>query len=153
MDRKEFIRTSGAALLLATLGIPLQSCSEDEDENITPQDPNDDDDDEGSDDDSDGISFNITESPFNVLETVDSWLLHPDENILILNAAGAIRAFTSVCTHSGCARDWSFANAQARCQCHGSIFNQDGEVVQGPAGRALEEFSVSRDGDTVTVSV
>ena len=60
-------------------------------------------------------------------------------------------AFTSVCTHTGCARAWAFSNDVARCTCHGSEFDNRGRVVTGPASRALAEFSVAQDGNTVTI--
>ncbi|MGF1532878.1 MAG: ubiquinol-cytochrome c reductase iron-sulfur subunit [Bernardetiaceae bacterium] len=149
MNRKDFIRTSGAALLLASLGIPLQSCSSDEEDEPQPVTPPPTSDGGGADT---GVSFNIQTSPFNVLENPDAWLLHPTEDILVVNAAGTLRAFTSVCTHSACSRNWSFSGRQARCNCHGSIFDQAGGVVQGPANRSLTEYGVSRDGDTITIN-
>ncbi|MEM6299994.1 MAG: Rieske (2Fe-2S) protein, partial [Bacteroidota bacterium] len=140
MTRKDFLKNVGAAALLVSLGVSLESCSSADDDEITPTPtPDDDDDTEDGGDESgnEGITFSLSESPFDTLQTFDAWLLHPDENILLANVNGTIRAFTSVCTHSGCSRSWQFDNARARCTCHNSIFDQDGSRVSGPATRAL----------------
>lgn len=157
MKRRDFIRSAGAASLLASLGFSLQSCESDGDDDITPVTGG-----GGSSGGSGGgtgggatddvlFSFSLSDSPFDVLQTQDAWLLHPTENYLLVNVQGNIRAFTSVCTHSGCSRDWSFSSGKATCTCHGSIFKADGSVEQGPASSSLSEFTVVLDGDTVEV--
>ncbi len=144
----------GAAALLVSLGVSLESCSSDSEDEVTPTPPpaNDDNTGDENNDDSQGITFDLNDSPFDTLQTFDTWLLHPDENILLANVNGIIRAFTSVCTHSGCSRSWEFNNAQARCTCHSSVFDQSGSRVSGPASRSLQEFSVTQEGTTITVS-
>jgi Rieske Fe-S protein len=144
MKRKEFVKKTGAAALLMSMGVLLNSCN-DESEDI--------DIDDGNDDDASKISFNLSQSPFNTLQNVDGWLLHPDENILIVNVDGNIRAFTSVCTHSGCNDNWEYDSAQCRCTCHGSMFNNKGEVTQGPATGNLKEFNVSVDEQNVEIAI
>ncbi len=139
IDRKEFLQKAGAAALLTSMGISLISCGDDDDTS-TP--------DVGGDT---GITFDISSGVFQSLQAEDAWLLHPVENILIVNVAGSLRAFTSVCTHSACTRDWAFTGELARCTCHGSEFDNRGQVVTGPANRALAEFSVSQDGNIVTI--
>lgn len=139
IDRKEFLQKAGAAALLTSIGISLISCGDDED-TTTP--------DVGGDT---GITFDISSGAFQTLQAEDAWLLHPVEDILIVNVAGTLRAFTSVCTHTGCTRDWAFAGELATCTCHGSEFNNQGQVVTGPANGALAEFEVTQDGNIVTI--
>ena len=137
MDRIEFLKTASSAAVLLCLGISLESCSKDDDKKDLASNP---------------FSFTITESPFNALENVGGWLLHPEQDVLLVNVGGNIRAFTSVCTHTGCSRQWSFPSGNFRCGCHGSTFNTNGNVVSGPANGSLAEFKVERSGDTVTIS-
>lgn len=77
IDRKEFLQKAGAAALLTSMGISLLSCGDDD--MATP--------DIGGDT---GISFDISMGVFATLQTEDTWLLHPDENILIVNVGGNI---------------------------------------------------------------
>jgi cytochrome b6-f complex iron-sulfur subunit len=44
------------------------------------------------------------------------------------------------CTHLGCAVPWDEEEALFHCPCHGSRFNQVGEVIGGPAPRPMDIF-------------
>lgn len=54
-----------------------------------------------------------------------------------------IIAMWQKCTHLGCAVPWVEEERQFHCPCHGSLFNEVGEVVGGPAPRPLDTFPVS----------
>ncbi|MBC8530309.1 FAD-dependent oxidoreductase [Gehongia tenuis] len=51
-------------------------------------------------------------------------------------AASAVRPRDPVCTHMGC-RLHETADHTFECPCHGSRFDADGEVIDGPANRPL----------------
>jgi ubiquinol-cytochrome c reductase iron-sulfur subunit len=71
-------------------------------------------------------------------------------------APGGILAYSKICTHAGCAialyRKPTFAPVEPRpalvCPCHYSTFDvaNGGEVVFGPAGRALPQLPLAIDG-------
>jgi Rieske Fe-S protein len=42
------------------------------------------------------------------------------------------------CTHMGCLVAWNTAERSWDCPCHGSRFDPDGNVLQGPAVSPLE---------------
>ena len=46
------------------------------------------------------------------------------------------------CTHLGCAVPWIEEEKQFHCPCHGSLFNEVGEVTSGPAPRPLDTFPI-----------
>lgn len=51
---------------------------------------------------------------------------------------GAVHAVSARCTHLGCIVHFNDAERCWECPCHGSRFDVDGRVVQGPANRPLE---------------
>ncbi len=60
------------------------------------------------------------------------------EKIAACKVAGASHAVSAICTHMGCVVDWNKAEKSWDCPCHGSRFNYDGKVIQGPANKDLE---------------
>ncbi len=135
MERRAFIKYAGTFSILAGTG--LISCSEDDD----PQ-PN-----LGS-----GLEIDLSVAPFDQLQQPGSWVLHPDINVIIVNFEGTIRAFTSVCTHSQCSRNWVFGTSQATCTCHSSKFDYEGRLIQGPARQDLQSFNVAINGNSLTIT-
>jgi glycine/D-amino acid oxidase-like deaminating enzyme/nitrite reductase/ring-hydroxylating ferredoxin subunit len=52
--------------------------------------------------------------------------------------AGTLHAVSARCTHLGCLVTWNTAERSWDCPCHGSRFDVDGGVLQGPAVRPLD---------------
>lgn len=66
--------------------------------------------------------------------------------------AGKFAAFSSICTHQGCAVD-AVADGTINCPCHGSKFKiADGSVANGPAAQALPKKSVTVTGGKITLA-
>ena len=135
MKRKEFLKQAGALVTITVIG-GLSACSDDLPEPMLDSE----------------VTIDLSQAPFDALNAEGGWVLHPDENIILVNWQGVIRAFTSVCTHSQCSRAWVFGGAEATCTCHGSKFDWKGTVIQGPARSDLVNFNIVTDGDQLTIS-
>ena len=64
-----------------------------------------------------------------------------NRRICVIREGDRLAAVSTTCTHLGCIvglSDTGFA-----CPCHGSRFDQDGQVTGGPAPRALPWFKIS----------
>ncbi|WP_395758441.1 FAD-dependent oxidoreductase [Streptomyces althioticus] len=55
---------------------------------------------------------------------------------------GALHAVSARCTHMGCLVDFNAAERAWECPCHGSRFDTEGNVVQGPATKPLERRDI-----------
>ena len=75
--------------------------------------------------------------------------------IIITRQDGVFHAVSSRCTHQGTqVNPFTASTGALRCPNHGSRFNPDGSVVQGPANSPLESFSASFDGaSTVAIEI
>jgi Rieske Fe-S protein len=51
---------------------------------------------------------------------------------------GQLHAVSARCTHLGCLVAFNAAERTWECPCHGSRFDVDGKVLQGPAVRPLD---------------
>jgi cytochrome b6-f complex iron-sulfur subunit len=64
---------------------------------------------------------------------------------------GRFVALLASCTHRGCQPDP--VGDRLVCPCHGSEFDLEGQVLQGPAERALTRYRVRVEGDDLIVLV
>jgi glycine/D-amino acid oxidase-like deaminating enzyme/nitrite reductase/ring-hydroxylating ferredoxin subunit len=62
------------------------------------------------------------------------------------DASGRLHALSARCTHMGCIVHFNDAECAWECPCHGSRFDIDGKVVQGPAVRPLEQHDLEEPG-------
>jgi cytochrome b6-f complex iron-sulfur subunit len=65
-----------------------------------------------------------------------------DSGFILVKSDESIRLFSRACTHLGCQLELDQTQG-LRCPCHGSKFNQQGEVLKGPAMRSLTEYRFS----------
>jgi Rieske Fe-S protein len=68
--------------------------------------------------------------------------------VLTQPTPGVFKGFSSVCPHAGCNVS-KVVDAKIVCPCHGSEFNLDGSVAEGPAKKPLETTAVVVKGDSI----
>jgi Rieske Fe-S protein len=75
---------------------------------------------------------------------VDAWERAPDERLgavwLIRDSETAVRAYSVVCPHSGCAID--LTDGRFYCPCHDSYWNVRGHRESGPSPRDMDPIDV-----------
>ena len=76
-----------------------------------------------------------------------------DNGVLLQRiSATEIKAITAVCTHDGCIIDlFSTEENNFGSPCHGSRFNLNGGVVQGPADAPLKSFLTTFENNLLTI--
>jgi cytochrome b6-f complex iron-sulfur subunit len=64
-----------------------------------------------------------------------------EQRVCIVREGNKVAAISTTCTHLGCIV--GLADTGFACPCHGSRFDQDGNVTGGPAPRPLPWYKVS----------
>lgn len=62
-------------------------------------------------------------------------------------------ALSAICTHAGCTVRYAAGSRDVVCPCHGSTFELDGSVTNGPAQSPLDVFAATYDAAASIVTV
>ena len=73
--------------------------------------------------------------------------------LLVRDSATSVRAFNPICTHRECVVAYNLGEKKIKCPCHGSRFDLDGRVVQGPASRPLASYAAELTGEQIIVTL
>jgi len=66
-------------------------------------------------------------------------------NVLLKKSDGSLVALSLLCTHVCCVCTYDQASNRVYCPCHGSVFDTDGNVLQGPASTSLPQVQLRVD--------
>ncbi|MGE5499878.1 MAG: ubiquinol-cytochrome c reductase iron-sulfur subunit, partial [Syntrophothermus sp.] len=139
MDRKEFILATGKLAAL-TVAVSCFGCSSSSDSN------------------------NPTAPPSNVDFTID---LSSQEGQALESAGGSVykngiviarisqtefTALSQVCTHQGTTVQYQSGAARFHCPNHGSNFDLNGGVINGPAASPLKKYTTTLNGNILRVT-
>lgn len=61
---------------------------------------------------------------------------------------GEFTGLSAVCTHAGCLVN-EIVDGTINCPCHGSKYNLEGQVVNGPATKSLPPVGIELQGDSI----
>lgn len=74
---------------------------------------------------------------------IQSSMVVEQAQAIVVRTGNELRAFSLVCPHLGCVVD--LKKDGFTCPCHGSQFNLDGDVIQGPASQPLRPLDLEID--------
>ena len=82
---------------------------------------------------------------------VDGWKVTSEKSTawVVKKSGNEIVAFGPQCPHLGCAYHWVANKSEFLCPCHASTFSIEGQVLTGPAPRALDRLELKVEGDTL----
>jgi len=82
---------------------------------------------------------------------VDGWKVTSEKSTawVVKKSENEIVAFGPQCPHLGCAYHWVANKNEFLCPCHASTFSIEGQVLTGPAPRALDRLELKVEGDTL----
>ncbi len=153
MKRRDFMNWIGVGAIATSLPVAIAACSPEadtaEDTAAAPSETT-------ADSGGDTPAGDFTPVGTTAELEQQGYLANPDvagEPVIVIadpTNAGALIALSSKCTHSGCTVAWQedlFA-----CPCHGSKFNPDGSVVNGPADAPLAQYTAKVEGDSILVA-
>jgi len=133
MERNEFLKLAALSFALATFGIGLKSCSE----NTTSPASVD-------------FTIDLTQPEFSQLNTIGGFLVY-NSVIIIRKDSHSFIALSGNCTHEGFILEFDSSKNKIICNKHGSEFNLDGVVTQGPAKKSLQKYNVSLTGNLLRI--
>ena len=90
------------------------------------------------------------------LKAVGGWavLKVKDMEILFMrDSETTVKACDAKCTHQQCPVKYNPEKKRIDCTCHGSAFEFNGKVVNGPATKDIKVYNATLDGDRIIVEV
>lgn len=88
----------------------------------------------------------------------DSFIYEPEYRVFVVrDGNGTFYAISAICTHLGCNVKWAGSisgndsTMAIACPCHGSKFNRNGEVIEGPATKGLQRYRLELSDDKIIV--
>lgn len=76
-------------------------------------------------------------SEYEALYSPQRSVLHPQLFINLAHSSAGLLSFGKRCTHMGCALKWNRAERTWDCPCHGSRFDEKGQIIDNPSKKEL----------------
>ncbi|GEO06341.1 hypothetical protein AAE02nite_40050 [Adhaeribacter aerolatus] len=141
MERKEFLSLLGSsAAALFAVGC-LGGCSSSDSEDPQPG---------GGNQPKKDFTLNLALPANASLKTPGNALISSGVIVAFTNTSTYV-AVSSTCTHQGGTIMYNATGKRFDCPVHGSAFNENGSVLNGPAATALKQYKTTLTGDTLRV--
>ena len=104
------------------------------------------------------ITVDLSLSENNALLTVGGTLalaandLDSSGMLMYRQSETTVKVYSRNCTHASCTIGGFSSSGISTCQCHGSMFNTNGNVVNGPAAIPLNQYSATISENIVTIT-
>jgi Rieske Fe-S protein len=72
--------------------------------------------------------------------------------LLYRQSESTVKVYSRNCTHAGCPIGGFSSSGISSCQCHGSMFDTNGNVVNGPAAIPLNQYSATISENIITIT-
>ena len=103
------------------------------------------------------ITVDLSLSENNALLTVGGTLalaandLDSSGMLMYRQSETTVKVYSRNCTHASCTIGGFSSSGISSCQCHGSKFDTNGNVTNGPATNPLKQYSATIEGNMVTI--
>ncbi len=104
------------------------------------------------------ITVDLSLSENNALLTVGGTLalaandLDSSGMLMYRQSETTVKVYSRNCTHASCTIGGFSSSGISSCQCHGSMFDTNGNVVNGPAAIPLNQYSATISENIVTIT-
>jgi len=71
-------------------------------------------------------------------------------SVIVIKTSTGYEALSLICTHAGCTVNYTGHGFY--CPCHGGTFNSTGAVTGGPPRSALTQYTVTKNGNILTIN-
>ena len=132
MERKVFLQFLAATVATGSMSTFLESCKKSETSDPT-------------------VNFTLDLSASANSALLSNGGSVVSNKVIVINNNGTYVALSNICTHEGCAVNHNKSSNQLVCPCHSAVFGIDGSVKSGPAPKSLKQFTVTKDGNILTV--
>jgi len=95
------------------------------------------------------LTIDLNDGNYSNLSSAGGYVVK--SKVIIINTGDEFVALSSVCTHQGCQVGYDPSSGNLPCPCHGSLYSISGSVLNGPAPDPLKKYTVTREGDILTI--
>ncbi len=97
------------------------------------------------------FTIDISTPPYTELQQNGGYAYYGPSNIIIArDSSGNFIALYDICTHKGCTILFN-GNNEFPCPCHGSVYNENGNVIHGPATQGVKKYNTSLNGTKLNI--